>query len=584
MNKIFTKIFLSYLAVIFIFSASTVYFSFSIIRENYQNTLIHNLINENNSIIYYITPLLKENKYSNLDSLIKNLGREIESRITIINPQGIVIADSKADVKTMDNHSQRPEVMQAKTGGTGTSIRHSYTVDKDMLYVALPIMYGSNLLSISRVSLYMDDVDNLINSLLYRILQIIFVIILLALVFGLLFSQNFTKPIKQMASAAHLISEGNFNIKVNLKNKGELKLLADSFNNMVERIKELFTQSNQKKEELNNIITSIQEGLVVLDNQNKIVLSNQSFNNIVKNGSVIGKFIWEILRDNQVDKFIKKMKESETSLVTEIQYNDEYYLCSANHINQQKEIVIIFYNISELKKLENIKKDFVINVSHELRTPLTVIKGYIETIDETISENEIDENISTEETRKYIDIIKNHTNRLINIVQDLLSITQLEEKSIKINIIEFQLDKFFNNLNNTFEQKLKQKNLYLKININPDISFIKADEFKLEQMFINLIDNAIKYTEEGGIIINIDRDNAHVRFEVIDTGIGIPDKDRDRIFERFYTVDKSRSRQMAGTGLGLSIVKHIVLLHNGKINVESTIGTGSKFIILLPNI
>ena len=160
-------------------------------------------------------------------------------------------------------------------------------------------------------------------------------------------------------------------------------------------------------------------------------------------------------------------------------------------------------------------------------TPLTVIKGYIETIEDDIDEN----------NKRYLDIIKNHTNRLINIVQDLLTISQLEEKNIKLDIAEVQLEKFFNELQNTFEQKLKQKNLTLKINLTPSITSIKVDEFKLEQMFINLIDNAIKYTEEGGITINIFKENTHIRFEVIDTGIGIPTQDeRQKYSERFYTV------------------------------------------------
>ncbi|HOJ43677.1 MAG TPA: ATP-binding protein, partial [Syntrophorhabdaceae bacterium] len=220
-----------------------------------------------------------------------------------------------------------------------------------------------------------------------------------------------------------------------------------------------------------------------------------------------------------------------------------------------------------------IKKEFIANISHELRTPLTAIKGFIETLEE----EEHIENI------QYLDAIKRHTTRLINIVDDLLTLSELEKEGVKLELEEVRLDSLTENIVKIFEPKLKEKGLNLIIDIEKDIKPIMADPFKLEQMLINLIDNAIKYTEKGKITISVTQDDNNSVIIVEDTGIGIPENAIPRIFERFYTVDKSRSKKLGGTGLGLSIVKHIVLLHKGTIDVQSVYGKGTRFIVTLAN-
>ncbi|MDT3740284.1 MAG: ATP-binding protein [Candidatus Kapabacteria bacterium] len=572
MKRIFRKIFLAYLVVIVVLTTTILYFSFSIIKENHQNNLIENLLNINNPIDRAIVPLLLDSNMTRMDSLVKVIGNDIKVRITIINNEGIVLADSQKEPSKMQNHSDRPEVIKAFALGKGSSIRYSSTVKKDMLYVAVPIKVNGKLLGVSRLAIYMDDFDDLISNLRVRILQIVFIVVIISLILAIIFSRNITKPIADLVLVSKAVAGGDFEVKAIAETNDELKLLADSFNNMIDKIRYLFQKTNRQKEELINIISSIQEGIVVIDNEGKIKLTNQSFNKIVNNESAVGMFYWEIIREPAITKIVKKLKDSDKNRNTEIILNDEYYICNASHINDRKEIVLSLYNISHLKKLENIKKEFVANVSHELKTPLTVIKGYIETIEEEIDEK----------NKKYLNIIKNHTNRLIDIVQDLLTVSKLEDNNIKLDISEFKLKPFFANVYDTFEQRLKNKNLYLKINLADENLVLEADEYKLEQLFTNLIENAVKYSEQGGITISAVKENSGMRFEVADTGIGIPDSDIGRVFERFYTVDKSRARNYAGTGLGLSIVKHIVNLHKGSITVESKYGTGTKFVILIP--
>jgi two-component system phosphate regulon sensor histidine kinase PhoR len=353
----------------------------------------------------------------------------------------------------MDNHADRPEVVKALQSGLGTSVRHSYTINQDMMYVATPLRVNNALFGVTRLSIFMEDYSNLIDSLEYKILEIVLFVGVISCLLAFFLSRTLTKPIIILAKASKDVANGNFTIRTNVKTNDELELLGESFNNMIERLESLFNQTNSQKDELNKIISSIQEGLVVIDNNGLIILSNDSFKLITGYEVLIGKHYWEVIRDNQANKTIKKMIESDINITAEIELKNDFFICSANHINDKSELVLIFNNISELKKLEYIKRDFVVNVSHELRTPLTVIKGYIETIEDDIDEK----------NKKFISIIKNHTNRLINIVQDLLTVSQLEDINVKLDISDIDLDSFFVNLNNTFEQKLKTKNITLSI-------------------------------------------------------------------------------------------------------------------------
>jgi two-component system phosphate regulon sensor histidine kinase PhoR len=340
---------------------------------------------------------------------------------------------------------------------------------------------------------------------------------------------------------------------------------------MVTRIKKLVTELSLEKEALNIIIASIQEGIVVLNKKGKILLSNDSFGKIVNNTAVKDKFYWELIRSHKLGKLIENIGRENAVASEEIEINERNYICSAAFLSSAEQIVLTLHDITEILQVTKMKKDFVANVSHELRTPLTAIKGFVETLEQ-------EKNVKT---KHYLDIIKRHTDRLINIVQDLQLLSELEEKE-KLELENVNLQKLVNNIFRMFNQRLKEKNLYFKLNVADNFPAIKADSFKLEQMFINLIDNALKYTEKGGITITVDQVNSSVKIEIEDTGIGIPGEHLSRIFERFYVVDKSRSRKMGGTGLGLAIVKHIVQAHKGEINIESKVNKGSKFTIILP--
>ena len=545
-------------------------FSFRTIKLHYINTLSLDLKNLAYTLKLKVLPLVEENDFKGLDSLVKEIGKNIKTRITIIAPSGKVLADSEKNPEFMENHNSRPEVKQARIKGFGKSLRFSTTVKEEMLYVAIPVRSKEKFLGVLRVSLFLKDINKLLNNLKLKIFGIVIFITFLSLLGAFLFSRNLSYPLKELASVSKKLADGDFSARVSFKRKDEIGKLAGSFNKMSEELKRLFDNLTLKQEELNSIITSLEEGLLVLDKKGRIILFNKSFKNLVQINPE-GRFWWEVLRNPSIAQLIEQAKEEKRISSQELELNGKVFLCSFVFMPSKEELIIVLHDITEFKKLEKIKKDFVVNVSHELRTPLTAIKGYVETLEEEVKGS----------SKHYLDIIKKHTERLINIVSDLLLLSELEEKGLTQTGEKVNLEEIAKDVCKIFTQKAKEKNLKLSL-ICESKPVIRGEPFKLEQMFINLIDNAIKYTEKGEVFVALKQSDKKVIVKIKDTGIGIPKEHLDRIFERFYVVDKSRSRKLGGTGLGLSIVKHIVLLHNGRIDVKSTPDKGTEFTIIFP--
>jgi two-component system phosphate regulon sensor histidine kinase PhoR len=470
----------------------------------------------------------------------------------------------------MENHGDRPEIKEALTSRTGTTLRYSTTIREKMLYVAVPLVADGQKLGAVRVSFFLKDINSFIVALKSSLFHITLLVTVLALAFSLLFTRSLVKPVRLLTAAARRIATGDFDAKVELDRKDEFSDLAGSFNYMTDRIRALFSELSQQKEEIATIIDSLQGSLLVIGPDEKVVLSNKSFQRIAGSDRIEGRFYWEVVREAEFSRLIKAAFSGRKSLTGDIVTGDTSYFCSVSYLPAKQEVVIVMTDISEIRRLEKIKKDFTVNVSHELRTPLSAIKGYVETLEDSIDEK----------SRRYLDIVKRHTERLINIVEDLLSLSDLEEKGIAFGPV--QLNDVVNDVLSIFTQKLERKQLALKLNTENGLPSVAGDRFRLEQMLINLIDNAIKYTESGTIEITARRKGDALELAVSDTGIGIPQTDLERIFERFYVVDKSRSRKLGGTGLGLSIVKHIVLLHNGTVHVDSKPGKGTVFTVTLP--
>ena len=569
-KSFFLKVFGGYTLIIIVLSAVILLFSFEKMRDFHIQSLTRDLKSVGSALRPTVKPWLENGRYNELDAAIKKLDNDIQARITVVSPTGIVLADSKENPQGMENHGNRPEIMQALVSDAGASLRYSTTVMEKMLYVAVPVSSNGKIIGIVRVSLFLKDINNFISTLKYSLVNITILAVIVSVVFASLFLRNLSKPVRMLAEASRRVAAGNFDTQIHLAQDDEFSGLAGSFNYMTERVRALFGELSQQKAELNTIISSLQDGLFVIDEKEKIILYNESFQKIAGHDIIKDKFYWEVVRAAEFSQLIRSAFSGKKSLSGEVSIGANAYLCSASYLLTKREVVVLLHDITGIRQLEKIKKDFTVNVSHELRTPLSAIKGYVETLEDSIDEKNM----------RYLQIVKRHTDRLTSIVEDLLSLSEMEEKECRFE--QVRLDEVVVAAANVFTQKLSQKNLSLTLAVEQNLPPIRADQFRLEQMLINLIDNAIKYTEKGSVEIGVSRKDGGIEMYVRDTGIGIPGEHLGRIFERFYVVDKSRSRKLGGTGLGLSIVKHIVLLHNGAIKLDSIPGKGTTFTITLP--
>ncbi|HOL05020.1 MAG TPA: ATP-binding protein [Syntrophorhabdaceae bacterium] len=562
----------AFLIVVLLLGLSMPFIAFKTIKQHYIATFTDNLKNMTLLLRPEITDFFRTRKLKEMDNYVKSFKHNVNMRITVMDSDGLVIADSEKDPRVMENHRMRPEFIDAVSGRIGKSMRFSVTVEEKMLYVAVPIVADGKIIGVLRISEFLKDIENLLNDLRNKIIWLTLITATFAFIITLIISRGISKPLAELVLAAKQVSQGNFNVKVFLKNNDELKDLAESFNEMTIKMQNMFQHLANQKEEFNTIISSIEEPLFVLKKDGTVKLCNESFKRIADNRELKGGYFWEYCRSPELDDIVKKVKLERKHHLEEIKIKDRFYLCSFTFLNQTEEIVIILQDITRFKQLETLKKEFIANISHELRTPLTAIKGFIETLEE-------EEHI---QNVRYLEAIKRHTNRLMNIVNDILVLSELEKEGIRLEKEDVNLIDLTENILKIFEQRIKEKGLSVVLNAQENIRPIKADSFRLEQMLINLMDNAIKYTEKGTITISINQDEDICMITVEDTGIGIPESSIPRIFERFYTADKSRSKKLGGTGLGLSIVKHIVLLHKGSIDVQSSFGKGTKFTIKLP--
>jgi two-component system phosphate regulon sensor histidine kinase PhoR len=562
--------------IIFLVLALIFFFTQNTIRNFYIENLTAHLSQLGYSLKPEIEKLFAAKDPVAVDRLVKTVGQEVDTRITIITPDGKVIADSQRDPGSMENHKNRPEILMALKGKPLETTRFSMTMHEQMLYLALPVVKNGDILFIIRLSLYMSHVKQLIGELKWKLTAILPVLFLVSLALAWYFSKSISKPVQEIAAAAREFATGNFDTRVFLDKRDELAEVADSFNNMVKVQKLLFDSLSQNRADLQAIISAIKEGLLVLDENEIITLCNESFEELTGKKNVTGSAYWKVIRIAGFEDFIKKGFQSSETFYEELELDKKNFLVGFNPMKQDNKLVIIFRDITWFKQLEQMKKDFVVNLTHELKTPLTAIKGFVEALEE-------EENIKN---TQYVEIIKRHTDRMNQIVSDMLTLSELEDNKRQIEFEPLNLAEIVTNILKIYREKIKEKKLELEIDIREKLPFIRGERFKIEQMFINLVDNAVKYTEEGKIAIVMAQtsENNHewINIQVKNTGLPIPEKCIPRIFERFYVVDKSRSRKLGGTGLGLSIVKHVVLLHSGEISVESTQEKGTVFTIKIP--
>jgi len=571
-RSIFLKMFGGFGLLILAMSGLIALLSFATIRSHVQDNLAQELEYLGRALSRDVQGFLEQGQTADMDAFLKKEAKDIHARVTVIAPDGTVLADSERDPAGMENHRYRPEVAEALEGRIGKSLRYSMTVEEKMLYVGLPLESDGRVLGVLRLSLFMKTIDVLLGSLRTTIGRSILLMAVAALLMALLLSLNFTRPIRKLTAAARKVEAGGFGTRVALHSKDDFRELGLAFNLMTQRIETLFADLSRQKEGLANVMASIDEGLLVIDAEGCIVLANERFRKLIGEDTLEGKYFWEVVRKPKIQEFIVRLQTERRRLSAEVRADEKTLLCTGGPLDDRGGIVLTVHDITDLKNMEIVKKDFIVNASHELRTPLAAILGAVETLEEGPGKINVFS----------LEILKRHAARLRAIVEDLLKLAELEEKGYRLERGDVDLRELARNVVQILTPRLKEKGLEARIDAPEGLPHLKADPFLLEQMLINLVDNAIKYTEKGGITISLAADARDGILTVRDTGTGIPDEHLPRIFERFYVVDKSRSRKVGGTGLGLSIVKHIVQLHGGSISVASEVGQGTTFTVRLP--
>ena len=554
-------------------------------RITYQQT-ISALTDAGNIILKYLTGHLPVD----IDEAVKSVTPE-HIRVTIIRQDGLVVGDTQADIEVLDNHSDRRELQDALFGGTGTSIRFSDSLGKNMIYVALPMvdLNGQNI--VVRTSMAAQDVRSEISNIYLRLSLGAALFLLLITGLTLLWQRKMINPIDALRRAAEAYAGGDLDFYIRVKEPADLKMVADSMNEMARNLKNRITEITAQREELRTVLTSMVEGVIVLDSDLKIRELNPAA--LALTGSAAeetrGKSLLEAFRNTELHELAGKILSSGSIQEQDILLSGETEIHlqvhgsvlphdSTRSSESSARLVLVLNDITRLMNLENMRRDFVANVSHELKTPITAVKGYLETLLDGALEDE-------KVNRKFTDAAAKQAERLNAIVEDLLSLSRLEHGSWTEDDLETcSLETIANNAIRACRIKILQKDVNAFIQCEEDL-IVRVNPHLIEQAIVNLIDNAIKYSEQGSSIkILIEgRDNDAV-FSIADEGIGIPAKDLPRVFERFYRVDKARSRELGGTGLGLAIVKHITMTHGGTVDAESTLGAGSKFSLLIPRI
>lgn len=585
-KKIFWQLFPSYLLIIFISLLLVTIYSSNLFNHFYHKQILNELKERAYLIENQISKDFFPLNISSIKQTTKKISENLLTRVTIIMPSGKVIADSEENPSFMDNHSERPEIQQALDGEVGFSTRFSDTLRQNMVYVAVPVIKGGNRAGVIRTAMPLTLIEKTLKK---AYLEIIIGGLLVAFIAGIInynISKKISRPLEQLEDKARDFAEGNLKNKLPEFKLEEIDHVAHSMNEMAEQLNDRMQIITRQNMELETILSSMKSGLVFIDNEKQITKMNKSAAELldIDFSEVYRKKIKDAIKHIDFYKLFSKALESKLSLEKEIVLNNKkketfiqvYSIPIYGENNERNGTLIVLNDITHIKKLETIRQDFVSNVSHELKTPVTSIQGYVE----TLLDNGLD---NPDEIKNFLRIIKKHTSRLKAIIEDLLSLSRLEmgANASEISFEKLNIKDILNTAVQTCEQKADVKSIKINFAGNSDI-YCNINPLLMEQAIINLIDNSIKYSEENSnILVDAFKKPGEVVVKVRDHGCGIPEENLSRIFERFYRVDKARSRKLGGTGLGLAIVKHIVQIHGGYVNVKSKVGEGSTFYIHL---
>ena len=528
----------------------------------------------------------REAETDEVDAICKELGRSSKTRITVVLPSGQVVGDSNENPRDMDNHGRRLEIFEALDGKIGRSQRYSSTEQEDRIYVAVPLMHGGKPIAVVRTALPVTALTRTLGIVRNRIITAALIGILLHAIITWVISRRMSRPLEEIKAGAERFAAGDLGHRLRVMDSVEVDTLAETMNRMAEQLDERIQTVLRQQNERDAMLSSMEEGVLAINNEGTILSLNEACATLL--GEAPAKLqkrsVYEVIRKADLLQFIESALASTSPVEGEIQIRgaqDRWVSAHGTMLHDAQRgkigVLVVLHDVTRLRHLEDVRRDFVANVSHELRTPITSIKGFLETLVDGAFEDK-------ENAHRFLQIMLRQVNRLDAIIGDLLMLSRIERGSEE-QLIELAPESVRGTLQAAIEmceKKANGKAVRIELVCPEDLTG-EINAALLEQAVVNLLDNAIKYSNSEAVIeVRAACEGAEIVIRVKDQGCGIDARHLPRLFERFYRVDKARSRELGGTGLGLAIVRHIALAHRGSVSVESTVGVGSTFCLRLP--
>ena len=589
-RNLFTKLALAFLALLLCVLVAVDFFADRAIRRDYERTGFEQLqaiakLAQANPPELGALPSEKPEEAAALETWVQHIAAS-GARVTVVSAEGMVLADSQSDPQTMENHAARPEILQAFAEGSGRSIRHSATLHRDLVYLAVrqgPTAGPVGKKYVLRFALPVETVGQLLWPFRKSLWLASGLILLLAGLVVVAVSRKFSDRIERLTAFSQRVAEGDFRAQASDGTGDALDVLSDSLNQTATRLDKTIRTLTEERNLSSAILGSMVEGVLVVNAAERVVFANRSFAEILGMGvpPQTGSGLVECVRQTELIEAVHKVLGGEPRVEAEIvtgTLRQHYFAATVASVRTTGTdgAVLVLHDITDLRKLERVRRDFVANVSHEFRTPLTAIQGFAE----TLLAGAMDD---PQNRGRFLEIIVEHSRRLARLTEDLLMLSKMDADRLDFETRRIPVGPFIESCMETAQPRARDKDLRLSVNQPTKIPDIAGDRRRLTEVLQNLLDNAIQYTPAGGqIMVSAEVSGSEVVFTVSDTGIGIPQAEQPRIFERFYRVDVARSREVGGTGLGLAISKHLVEGHGGRIWVESEIGQGAQFHFSVP--
>lgn len=583
MNKLWVRITLSFLILLSSVLLLAGFFLADILKDTYLKIKEEHL-NETAAVI--LKSIENDNSKLDLQAQVRHLSEPMDARITIVDRNGNVLADSEDSPQNMGNHASRPEVKQifVEKKKSGLSIRYSKTLGYRMMYATVPIFEDGEINGVMRTSLALKNIDNAINKLWLSIVFVLIAALLLIAAIGIKIAKGISRPVEEMILVSEKLKDSDYNARVTIKPKGELGQLTESINVLASSLENQMEKIEENEQQLTGVLENMMSGVLLVNTEGRILLANRAIGQLLgeKSDNFTGKLHMEIGRNVELSTLIEQCLQTGKEMRKEVQLffpkervMDAHLAPYLDDHGETKGIVAVLHDVSDIRRLEKMRSEFVANVSHELKTPITSVKGFAETLlDGALEDEEI--------LRSFLTIIYDESERLHRLIKDILDLSSIEQHHIPLKVERINLTEAVYGTVETVMERAAEKKVEIKLPEKNEV-WVEGEKDRIQQIILNLTSNAIAYTPEfGQVSIGITETDTRVELQIADSGIGISESEIPRIFERFYRVDKARSRVSGGTGLGLAIVKHLVEAHDGTINVKSIEGVGTTFIVSLP--